>query len=191
MSKHELTKKIYPFAVYEESRVDSIIRTYLEEKAKRAKNNGYIPVDPSTNPTIREIFGLESPEGESENIHNDCNPNELCSHPKEPKQEVWCEHICMSPIHTDKRKHHMKGRGFYVDDDWNYCPVCLAPRPQKKAEKSLEEKFYPIISKLLLRVSEYEYSKFHNVKPVDVGLTEVQAVDQLVQICKEHFRRDK
>ena len=121
---HTLTEKImgftHPKRVVE---MDSIIRTYLGEKAKELDATGHR--FRSTN----EILGLSSEVGEPILGAKEYGPFE---HPKPKDSEVWCG--CSVMIGKT-------AEALQADASCKYCPYCGKPtRPTPKTLESVIEK---------------------------------------------------
>lgn len=145
---HELTERLVAFwnrkdiAKYT-THEDSIIRKWLEEKAKAIKvrwDSGEL------NEYLHDILGLTD-EGEkktimicSQHLTEDC---ELCgSSKKTPQKQSWCEHTNINKnnaIECFKDSMH-----WYAADKWQFCPICGTPRPTPK----------PLVQRLAEKLNE-------------------------------------
>ena len=121
---HPLTEKIinyaHPWGNFDKA--DSIIRKYLEEKAK-------------------ELWILGNYQGYS--VLGISDGNAVAKPVEEVKVEKWCEHWhYVKAIHDDAEGWYRVGETSMARKDWVMCPICGIPRPTPKSKRELlAEKF--------------------------------------------------
>lgn len=183
MSKfHELTEKVWLANGWTENgefkeKMDSIIRSWIEEKAKEIKKLciGY-------DHNVDSILGFTSQFDKfMEFPHSwDMNKNEWsceCCKPKEEKKSdgEWpCGHIKAKDgkhelLYYADNASSLSYTG--ADERWNFCPICSAPRP---VAKSLAEKFR---------------DHFRDQDSGDASAIE-HKYSTLAKIAEEHFRKE-
>ena len=139
---HELTEKLKNEFIglpHSKEIADSIIRQYLQEKAKELSKG-----DEASFEWYETRLGL-SPSS-SEHSEAICTENGRTSCVHKPKDsEVWCAHtkfICKNsyePRSVDGYVLVEHDGTLAIDDNWMFCPICGTPRP---TPKSLAERFF-------------------------------------------------
>lgn len=102
---HPLTKRLIKVKVADRGSdfIETIVREWLEDKLKEMDVQTHI-----IETEWRRILCLSQPEEKKE----------------VGVKESWCEHMKDCVIHFFDGKH------YHVESEWQFCPICAAPRPK-------------------------------------------------------------
>lgn len=161
--------------------LDTEIKNFLSEKAQEIEQL----ISFCDKDSLREILGLES----KQEIYI-CDEHHItgrgacpkCATPQvEKKSEGWCGHTKALPGGFVLVEHD---GDLAIDDNWKFCPICGAKRPQ---EKTLAEKLREAIVDYAVHLENKIYCSYANVRYEERGTSLDKTIDALEKIATEHF----
>lgn len=159
---HELTKQLNIIQPRAEKICDSIITSYLREKAEELAKDSHLAQGKliSRHEAAKEILGIEKSEvrlGECEMI-------------KEKTVGEWCEHI-----QKDNLTGYWADKNCHISNEYNFCPICGTPRPKAK---TLAQKFQERCSGMIIEGQQIKADWSYHL------------FEALEEIATKHFEKE-